>query len=147
MRAAKVRPCPSVELTRENEPGDRPDAPSSTGTSLEVLDVPLTSEFLEVVETVRSYTEPILSRLKESALVSVGKDLATLTPDFTRFLVKQTEMAVSDQPGQGDTEEQQGYAMVLCLHALVTAVDLIQNCCLTAAVGESTHTFLLHQLG
>ena len=135
VRAAKVRPCAATPIGNEPKPKDSQATTNCNLTKLEVLDVHLIDEFQEALEVVQSHAEPLLSRLKESGVVPVGQDLSALTPDFTRFLVKQAEMTVSSTE-KDDTEEKQSYVMVVCLHALVTAGDLLLHCSLTAAIGE-----------
>ncbi|XP_048587870.1 protein shortage in chiasmata 1 ortholog [Nematostella vectensis] len=94
-----------------------------------VIDLKLQEELLEAVEFLQSSIHPFLARLKQSGIIKPATTLSTLTPDYTRFLVKQTEVSMKE-----DENLEQCHRMVLCLHGLVGALDLVVNCGLAVAV-------------
>ena len=139
IKAAKVRPTilsqEEVQKKVEEYKDTNKESGSSNVMELSVLDVELTDEYQEIVNTIRNNLYHLVCRLKEQSLVPSHYTIDSLDPDYTRFLVKQFETELSERSAVSD-EKIRAYKMIVSLHAMVTVVDLITSCSLPVAIGK-----------
>ena len=95
----------------------------------------LTDEYLEIVSTINNNLYPLLCRLKEKGLIRANHTVTSLHPDYTKFLVKQFETEMSEKDILED-EKTLAYKMIVSLHAMTSALDLVTNYNLSAAIGN-----------
>ena len=95
------------------------------------IPVELSDDFQEILDELIGHVKPLLSRLQRTGVVPQTKTLSNLNPEYTRFVLKQIQMS----PNEG--EHKSGiYGMSVCLHALVSSVDVLMHSGLEAAIGE-----------
>lgn len=143
VRAAKVRPSVfSADASAQDLHGDKIHSAKQTTDSKcqeQIITVDLSREFQEVLNELLGSVKPILSRLQGNGVIPQTKTLSNLNPDYTRFILKQAQMSVKE--GDADSKESQIYLLTVCLHALVSSVDLLMQSGLEAALGkEESHT-------
>lgn len=59
----------------------------------------------------------------------------TLTPDYTRFTVKQVQMIIHS----ADEDTQLTYKLAVCLHVLVGALELVVHFGMGVALGRCSY--------
>ena len=138
VRAAKVRPSVfTAETSAKDFDSDKTHSAKQTTDSKceeQVITVDLTREFQEVLDELLGRIKPLLSRLQGNGVIPQTKTLSNLNPDYTRFVLKQAQMSVKE--GDADSKESQIYRLTVCLHALVSSVDLLMQSGLEAALGK-----------
>ena len=136
IKAAKVRPTIlSQEEDGKNAETCKGIEEKAVSTELKIIEVELTDEYQEVVNTIKSNLHPLVCRLKDQTFIPAHHTVDSLEPDYTRFLLKQFEAAVS-QRGVLEDEKTRTYKMIVSVHAMITALDLITNYSLAAAIGR-----------
>ena len=139
MKSAKVRP--SVFTNDSSEPEQAAFANPAKQTKdpecqveQKEMSVALTDRFQEVLDELIGHVRPLLLRLQESGVIPQDKTLMNLNPDYTRFLLKEAQMSIKG--GEENSNETQIYCMTICLHALVSSVDILMQSGLEAAIGK-----------
>ena len=138
VRAAKVRPSvftadtsvQAVDGGKTNSAKQKTDSRCQDQT----ITVDLSGEFQEVLDELLGRVKPLLSRLQGNGVIPQTKTLSNLNPDYTRFVLKQAQMSVKE--GDADSKESQIYRLTVCLHALVSSVDILMQSGLEAALGK-----------
>lgn len=140
MKEAKVRP--SVFAKDTSEPDQRkPKEPAeeTKGSGCHVqqqnITVELSDEFQDVLNELITEVRPLLSRLQDNGVIPQSKTLSTLNPEYTRFVLKQAEMSL--RKTDENSLETQKFCMTVCLHALVSSVDILMQSGLEAAIGKA----------
>lgn len=95
------------------------------------IPVELSDDFQEILDELIGHVKPLLSKLQRAGVVPQTKTLSNLNPEYTRFVLKQTQMSLNEGEHKSDI-----YGMSICLHALVSSVDVLMHSGLEAAVGE-----------
>lgn len=93
--------------------------------------VELSDDFQEILDELIGHVKPLLSKLQRAGVVPQTKTLSNLNPEYTRFVLKQTQMSLNE--GEHKSEI---YGMSICLHGLVSSVDILMHSGLEAAIGE-----------
>ena len=138
MKAAKVRP--SVFTTETSGPDfgntDTNSARQTTDSECQErsITVEFSGEFQEVLEELIGHVKPLLSRLQGYGVIPQTKTLSNVNPEYTRFVLKQAQMSVKE--GEDNSKESEIYCMTVCLHALVSSVDILMQSGLEAALGK-----------
>ena len=139
MKAAKVRPSVFTKDTSESDQrAPKEPAGETKGSGCQVqqkLTVALSDEFQDVLNELIAQVRPLLSRLQDNGVVPQSKTLSTLNPEYTRFVLKQAEMSV--RKTEENSLETQIFCMTVCLHALVSSVDILMQSGLEAAIGKA----------
>lgn len=137
MRAAKVRPSVFTLDTSESDqtaPTNPAQLTKGSECKVQQKDVELSNEFQEVLGELIGHIKPLLIRLQDNRVITQDKTLLTLNPEYTRFVLKQAQMAMKDT--EENSKETQIYCMSVCLHALVSSVDILMQGGLEAAIGK-----------
>ena len=138
VRAAKVRPSVfTADTSVQDFDSDKTDSAKQTTDSKcqhQTITVDLSGEFQEVLDELLGRVKPLLSRLQGNGVIPQTKTLSNLNPDYTRFVLKQAQMSVKE--GDADSKESQIYRLTVCLHALVSCVDILMQSGLEAALGK-----------
>ena len=95
------------------------------------ITVDISTEYQEVIDFLTSTIHPFLARLKEQGIIKQDQDISNLTPDHTRFAVKQTQITQRSQEDSLMT-----YKLAICLHVLVGALQLVVHCGMGVALGR-----------
>ena len=95
------------------------------------IPVELSDDFQEILDELIGHVKPLLTKLQRAGVVPQTKTLSNLNPEYTRFVLKQTQMSLNEGEHKSDI-----YGMSICLHALVSSVDVLMHSGLEAAVGE-----------
>lgn len=137
VKAAKVRP--SVFTTESGQDCGGTETNSAKQTTdftrqVQALTVELSGEFQEVLDELIGHVKPLLSRLQGNGVIPQNKTLSNLNPEYTRFVLKQAQMSVKD--GEENSKGSQIYCMTVCLHTLVSSVDILMQSGLEAALGQ-----------
>ncbi|XP_066015479.1 protein shortage in chiasmata 1 ortholog-like [Pocillopora verrucosa] len=93
------------------------------------IPVELSDDFQEILDELIGHVKPLLSKLQRAGVVPQTKTLSNLNPEYTRFVLKQTQMSLNEGEHKSDI-----YGMSICLHALVSSVDVLMHSGLEAAV-------------
>ena len=140
MKAAKVRPSvftKDTSVSDQTAPTEEP-AEETKGSWCQVqqqnITVELSDEFQDVLNELIAQVRPLLSRLQDNGVIPRSKTLSTLNPEYTRFVLKQAEMSV--RKTEENNLETQIFCMTVCLHALVSCVDILMQSGLEAATGK-----------
>ncbi|XP_070564423.1 uncharacterized protein [Ptychodera flava] len=91
------------------------------------------NEFNDLVSLFESACKEAIMILRHQNAISTSYTFSSLTPDVTRFLLKQQEKLMG-QNNQG--REREMYKCVLILHTLVTAADVMVHSSLSSAVNH-----------
>lgn len=145
MKAAKVRPSVFTKDTSESDqraPKEPTEETKGSGCQVQHqnITVELSDEFQDVLNELIAQVKPLLSRLQDNGVIPQSKTLSTLNPEYTRFVLKQAEMSVRK------TEEnnlETIFCMTVCLHALVSCVDILMQSGLEAAIGKEVPHLVL----
>ena len=97
-----------------------------------MITVELSDEYKELLDDLVSHVKSLLGRLQNSRVISDTMAFSNLNPDFTRFVLKQTRM--SAEQNTDDTSKRQLFCMTVCLHALVSSVDILMQSSLESAL-------------
>ena len=140
MKAAKVRPSVFTKDTSESDqraPKEPTEETKGSGCQVQQqnITVELSDEFQDVLNELIAQVRPLLSRLQDNGVIPQSKKLSTLNPEYTRFVLKQAEMSV--RKTEENTRETQIVCMTVCLHALVSSVDILMQSGLEAAIGKA----------
>ncbi|XP_065683948.1 protein shortage in chiasmata 1 ortholog isoform X1 [Hydra vulgaris] len=92
-----------------------------------ILDVFLSSEYISILNTLERESWSILLDLKNLHLIGKSMNFFNISPDFSRFLLKQEEQKVE--------KDLHIFSIVCTLHGLVQAANLIANCSVEVACG------------
>ena len=146
MKAAKVRPSVFTKDTSESDQrAPKEPAGETKGSGYQVqqknITVALSDEFQDVLNELIAQVRPLLSRLQDNGVVPQSKTLSTLNPEYTRFVLKQAEMSV--RKTEENNLETQIFCMTLCLHSLVSCVDILMQSGLEAAIGKEVPHLVL----
>ena len=103
VKAAKVQP--SVFKTEEKpkgeiEPGNKVKkavVSPKQEPNREIVSVDLSTDYKDVLQKLEKDSRPLLAFLKEHQSLGQDYHFFTLTPDVTRFLLRQQEKSVNDQ--------------------------------------------------
>ncbi|KAL9950980.1 hypothetical protein ACROYT_G043564 [Oculina patagonica] len=138
VKAAKVRP--SVFTTESGGGTETNSVKQTTDSKCEerALTVELSGEFQEVLDELIGHVKPLLSRLQGNGVIPQNKTLSNLNPEYTRFVLKQAQMCVKE--GEENSKESQIYCMTVCLHALVSSVDILMQSGLEATLAYLSST-------
>ena len=137
MRAAKVRPSVfTLDTSELDQTAPTNSAQLKNGSEYKVRqkDVELSNELQEVLDELIGHIKPLLNRLQDNRVITQDTTLWTLNPEYTRFVLKQAQMAMKDT--KENSQETQIYCMTVCLHALVSSVDILMQSGLEAAIGK-----------
>ena len=138
VKAAKVRPSvfTTEQSGRDCGGTDINSAKETTDSECQeqALTVELSVEFQEVLDELIGHVKPLLSRLQGNGVIPQNKRLSNLNPEYTRFVLKQAQMSMKE--GEENSKESQIYCMTVCLHALVSSVDILMQSGLEAALGK-----------
>lgn len=139
MKAAKVRPSVFTKDTSVSDQGAPKEPAEETKDSgcqvqQQNITVELSVEFQDVLNELIAQVRPLLSRLQDNGVIPRSKTLSTLNPEYTRFVLKQAEMSV--RKTEENNLETQIFCMTVCLHALVSCVDILMQSGLEAATGK-----------
>ena len=139
MKAAKVRPSVFITNTSESDhtaPTKHFEETKGSECQVEQQDisVELSDEFQEVLDELITHVKPLLCRLQDNGVIPQAKTLSTLNPEYTRFVLKQAQMSIRET--EKNNEETQTYCVTVCLHALVSSVDILMQSGLEAAIGN-----------
>lgn len=138
VRAAKVRPSVfTAEASVQDFDADKTNSakqPTDSKCQEQTITVELSGEFQEVLDELIGHVKPLLSRLQGNGVIPQTKTLSNLNPDYTGFVLKQAQMSVKE--GEDDSRESQICRLTVCLHALVSSVDLLMQSGLEAALGN-----------
>lgn len=137
MKSAKVRPSVFAKDTSESD-HDALTNPSKPRKECKVqqkdVTVELKDEFQEVLDELIGHVKPLLIRLQDNGVIPPAKTVSTLNPDYTRFVLKQAQM--STRKRDENSKEMHIYRTTVCLHALVSSVDILMQSGLEAAIGK-----------
>ena len=146
MKAAKVRPSvftkdTSVSDQRAPEEPDEEKRGSGCQVQQQNITFELSDEFQDVLNELIAQVRPLLSRLQDNGVIPLSKTLSTLNPEYTRFVLKQAEMSV--RKTEENNLETQIFCMTVCLHVLVSCVDIFMQSGLEAAIGKEVPYFVV----
>ncbi|XP_065666959.1 protein shortage in chiasmata 1 ortholog isoform X4 [Hydra vulgaris] len=114
--------CPKSSLSHQSS------AVASLNTNaMLILDVFLSSEYISILNTLERDSWSILLDLKNLHLIGKGMNFLNITPDFSRFLLKQEEQKVE--------KDLHIFSNVCTLYGLVQAANLVANCSVKVACG------------
>jgi len=105
--------------------------------SRHIIPVELSTEYQEVIEFLSTSIHPFLARLKEKGIIKQDLDVMNLTPDYTRFAVKQVQMMIKNRD---DHDNQLTCKLAVCLHVLVGVLELVVHCGMGVALGRQKCT-------
>ncbi|KAK3742345.1 hypothetical protein QZH41_007856 [Actinostola sp. cb2023] len=105
-----------------------PDKVEVVKVSKTIVSIEVSPEFQEVIEFLSVSIHPFLARLKEKGIINQERDIVDLTPDYTRFTVKQAEISLAQDKHSGDGGQELTYKLAVCLHILVGALELLVHC-------------------
>lgn len=77
-----------------------------------------------------------MSRLQETGHISSSYTTINLTTDYTRFILKQEEKENVDKLIANHIQDHTRYWMLVCLHAFITAAELLREVGLQIAQGN-----------
>ena len=140
MKAAKVRPSvftKDTSVSDQTAPTEPAEETKGSGCQVQQQNiiVELSDEFQDVLNELIAQVRPLLSRLQDNGVIPQSKTLSTLNPEYTRFVLKQAEMSV--RKTEENSRETQIFCMTVCLHALVSSVDILMQSGLEAAIGKA----------
>ena len=146
MKAAKVRPSVFTKDTSESDqraPKEPTEETKVSGCQVQQqnITVELSDEFQDVLNELIAQVRPLLSRLHNNGVIPQSKTLSTLNPEYARFVLKQAEMSV--RKTEENNLETQIFCMTVCLHALVSSVDILMQSGLEAAIGKAVPHLVL----
>ena len=138
-KAAKVRPSvftaegsvQDCDFDKTNYTNQRTNSKCQKQT----ITVDLSGEFKEVLDELLGHVKPLLSRLQGNGVIPQTKMLSSLNPEYTRFVLKQAQMSVTEEEDD-DSKESQIYRLTVCLHALVSSADILMQSGLEATLGK-----------
>ncbi|XP_057292951.1 protein shortage in chiasmata 1 ortholog-like isoform X2 [Hydractinia symbiolongicarpus] len=95
--------------------------------TLKVINIQVTKEFQSIVNAIEKDSGSLLRFLKESQCINEDLKILSVSPDVTRFLVKEEFKKKCTDTSR---DKLRG---VLCLHALVQVIDVLLHCNMVAA--------------
>lgn len=95
--------------------------------TLKVINIQVTKEFQSIVNAIEKDSGSLLRFLKESQCINEDLRILSVSPDVTRFLVKEEFKKKCTDTSR---DKLRG---VLCLHALVQVIDVLLHCNMMAA--------------
>ena len=148
MKAAKIRPSVFTKDTSESDqhaPTDPIKPRKACQEQQKDITVELIDEFQEVLDELIGHVKPLLIRLQDNGVIPPTKTVSSLNPDYTRFVLKQAQMSTRER--DENSKEMQIYCITVCLHALVSSVDILMQSGLEASIGKyklvRKHSFIL----
>lgn len=108
------------------------------------ITVELSDEFQEVLDELIGHVKPLLFRLQKNGAISQTKTLSNLNREYTRFVLKQAQMSLKE--GEENSKQSHIYRMSVCLHSLVSSVDVLMQSGLEAAIGKVKKSFSSFQV-
>ncbi|XP_060607998.1 uncharacterized protein LOC132760117 isoform X2 [Ruditapes philippinarum] len=98
-----------------------------------VVKIKLSEDYQHILDILESASENCINVLKQAAEISQSCTFKTITPDISRYLLKQKEKSLADHDQENSSDEL--YKMTVILHGLVMASEITVNCCLESGIG------------